>query len=167
MAYAAALIAGAGVLWLALSPDPFSLTWLAAGGGAIAAVLILAWRMKLLDREGAPYFHSFGLGVFALARLGGVVGSNLALARAALSLDAGFSPALIRLKTRRGDDFARVAFANGLALGPGLITVECDEDSLLVHALVEDDSDRLDAAAIERGAWAAAGAAEAAKEAVA
>lgn len=167
MAYAAALIAGAGALWLALSPDPFSLTWLAAGGGAIAIVLLLAWRMKLLDREGAPYFQAPGFGVFALARLGGVLRSNLALARAALSLDPGFSPALIRLKTRRGDDFARVAFANGLAMGPGLLTVECDEDSLLIHALVEDDADRLNAAAIEASAWAAAGASERVKEALA
>lgn len=165
MAYVAALIVGAGALWLALSPDPFSLTWLAAGGIAIAAVLLLAWRMRLLDREGAPYFHAPGLGMFALGRLGGVVGSHLALARAALSLDPRFSPALVRLKTRRGDDFARTVYANGLAMGPGLLTVECDEDSLLVHALVEDDADRIDAAAIERGAWAAAGGAHEAKEA--
>jgi multicomponent Na+:H+ antiporter subunit E len=163
MAYAAALIAGAGALWLALSPDPFSFTWLAGGGIAIGVVLLLAWRMRLLDREGAPYFHALGLSMFTLTRLGGVVGSHLALARAALSLDSGFSPALVRLKTRRGDDFARAAYANALALGPGLLTVECDEDSLLVHALVEDDADRLDAAAIERGAWAATGASQAEK----
>lgn len=159
MAYAAALIAGAGVLWLALSPDPFSLTWLTAGGGAIAAVLLLAWRMRLLDREGAPYFRLPGLGVFALSRLGGAVRSHLALMRSALSIDSGFSPALVRLKTRRGDDLARAAYANALALGPGFLTVECDEDSLLVHALVEADADRIDAPAIERGAWAAVGAA--------
>jgi multicomponent Na+:H+ antiporter subunit E len=159
MAYAAALIVGAGALWLALSPDPFSLTWAAGGGLAVAAVLLTAWRMNLLDREGAPYFQAPGLALFALGRLGGVLRSNLKLAGAALSIDSKFSPALVRLKTRRGDDFARAAFANSLAMGPGLLTVECDEDAVLVHALVEDDADRLDAAAIERGAWGAAGAA--------
>jgi hypothetical protein len=48
-------------------------------------------------------------------------------------------------------------FANMLALTPGLLTVECSEDSVLIHALVEDDADEEELRALERQAWSAVG----------
>ena len=157
MVYAAALIAGAAGLWLCLSPAPFASYWLIGGAAAIIALLLLAWRMKLIDREGAPYLAAPGLALFSLSRLGAALAANLDFARIAGGFSLAIRPALVRLKTRRGDDFARAVFVGSIAAGPGLATLDCDEDSILVHALVEDDGDEAEMRAIEAGIWRALG----------
>lgn len=159
MAFAAALTAGAAVLWLMLSPDPFSTAWLASGGAVVVVTLGLAWRMKLLDREGAPYLHAPGAALFLLRRLPSVIAANLSLLANAFALDPKLQPALVRLKTRQGDDLPRSLFANSLALTPGLVAVDVSDDSVLIHALVEDDADEEELRALETQAWRAIAAA--------
>jgi multicomponent Na+:H+ antiporter subunit E len=159
MAFAAALTAGAAVLWLVLSPDPSSIAWLASGATAVAATLGLAWRMKLFDREGAPYLHAPGAALFLLRRLPSVITANLSLLAGAFAFDPKLHPTLVRLKTRPGDDLARSLFANSLALTPGVLAVDVSEDSVLIHALVEDDVDEEELRALEDHAWRAIAAA--------
>jgi multicomponent Na+:H+ antiporter subunit E len=149
MGYAAALIAGAAALWLTLSPDPFSMAWAVSGAAVIAVTLGLAFRMKLLDREGAPYMHAPGAALFLLRRAPAMIGANLSLLTGALALDPKARPGLLRLKTRPGDDLARGLFVNSLAMTPGLIAVDVDEDSILIHALDEDDADEEELRAAE------------------
>lgn len=157
MAYAAALIAGAAAFWLALSPAPFGLDGLLAGGIAILLVVAASWRLGLLDREGAPYLRAPWLGVFLVRRapdsLSGAVRLSVALSRA----DMRLYPALARFKLRAGGPAAQGALAHAVSLEPGLLAVDCDEDSMLVHALVEDDADETELARLERDAAAAAG----------
>jgi multicomponent Na+:H+ antiporter subunit E len=157
MAYAAALITGLAALWLALSPGAFSTGWLVCGAAAIVVALVLAWRMRLLDREGAPYLSAPGVALLLLRRLPAIVGANLGAIGAALAFNPKLQPALIRLKTRAGDGLARATFVNTLGLTPGLLVVECSEDSVLIHALVEDDADEEELRALERQAWSAVG----------
>jgi multicomponent Na+:H+ antiporter subunit E len=157
MAYAAALIAGAAAFWLALSPAPFSLDGLLAGAAAILLVGVACWRLGLLDREGAPYLRAPGLAMFMLARAPASLGGALRLAAALSRADMRLYPALARFKLRSGGAASQGALANAVTLEPGLLAVDCDEDSLLVHALVEDDCDETELAALERAAIAAVG----------
>lgn len=157
MAYAAALIAGAAAFWLALSPAPFSLDGLFAGAIAVLVATAAAWRLGLLDREGAPYLRAPGLTLFLAGRAPASLGGALRLAVALSRGDMRLYPALARFKLRRGGPASQGALAHAVTLEPGLIAVDCDEDSLLVHALVEDDTDETELAALERGAMAALG----------
>jgi multisubunit Na+/H+ antiporter MnhE subunit len=157
MIHAAALIAGAAGLWLWLSPSPFSLYWLAGGAGALVFVLAMAWRMRLLDREGGLYFNAPGLALLSLGRLGASWRANLGLARLSAGLSMRASPALIRLKTQHDDDLARALLANVEAGDPGILAVECDDDSILFHTLVEDDGDHAEMRATEKAVWNALG----------
>jgi multisubunit Na+/H+ antiporter MnhE subunit len=157
MIHAAALIAGAAGLWLWLSPSPFSPYWLAGGAGALVLVLAMAWRMRLLDREGGLYFNAPGLALLSFARIGASWRANLGLARLSTGLSVRAHPALIRLKTQGGDDLARALFANIEAGDPGILAVECDADSILFHTLVEDDGDHAEMRATEKEVWRALG----------
>jgi len=157
MFHAAALIAGAAGLWFWLSPSPFSTYWLAGGGGALVLVLVMAWRMRLLDREGGLYFNAPGLALLSLGRIGASWRANLDLARLSAGLSMRARPALIRLKTQGDDDLARALFANIEAGDPGILAVECDEDSILFHTLVEDDGDHAEMRATEKDVWRALG----------
>jgi multicomponent Na+:H+ antiporter subunit E len=161
MAYAAALMAGLAGLWLCLSADASGAIRWAAAAASILFALLMAWRMRIVDREAAPYFRAPALLILALRRVWPTVKANLDLARAAMGADTGLHPALVRLKTRRSDDAARATFANALSSTPGLLCVDCDGDSLLAHALVEDDADVVELQALEedvRRAWRGAGA---------
>jgi multisubunit Na+/H+ antiporter MnhE subunit len=157
MAYAAALIAGAAAFWLALSPAPFSLDGLLAGAIAIVLVVLAAWRLGLLDREGAPYLRAPGLAALLIQRapdsLSGAIRLSALLSRA----DMRLYPALARFKLRAGGPAAQGALAHAVGLEPGLLAVDCDEDSLLVHTLIEDDADETELARLERDAAAAVG----------
>jgi multicomponent Na+:H+ antiporter subunit E len=157
MAYAAALIAGAAAFWLALSPAPFSLDGLLAGGIAIVLVLAMSWRLGLLDREGAPYLRAPGLAAFMVQRAPDSLSGALRLSAALSRADMRLYPALARFKLRAGGPAAQGALAHAVGLEPGLLAVDCDEDSLLVHALVEDDADETELAHLERAASAAVG----------
>jgi hypothetical protein len=54
----------------------------------------------------------------------------------------------VRLKTKYKDSARRAAFASAVT-APGLLVVESSDEALLVHALVEDDADQGELAALE------------------
>jgi multisubunit Na+/H+ antiporter MnhE subunit len=157
MIHAAALIAGVAGLWLWLSPSPFSPYWLVGGAGALVFALLMAWRMRLLDREGGIYANAPGLALLSLGRIGASWRANLGLARLSAGLSVRAHPALIRLKTQGDDDLARALLANVEAGDPGILAVECDDDSILFHTLVEDDGDHAEMRATEKEVWRALG----------
>jgi multisubunit Na+/H+ antiporter MnhE subunit len=157
MAYAAALIAGAAAFWLALSPAPFALEELIAGAVTVMLVALAGWRLGLLDREGAPYLRAPGFAALMIARAASSFGGNLRLAGALSRADMKLYPALVRLKLRAEGDSAAAALGGAITLEPGLLAVDCDADSMLVHALVEDDADETDLRGLERLAASAVG----------
>ncbi len=75
--------------------------------------------------------------------------SNLHILKLALTPGdlKGLDPSLVRVKTKLKTDFGKYALANSITLTPGTITIELDEDELLIHSIsehtksgVEDDS---------------------------
>ncbi len=157
MAYAAALIAGAAAFWLALSPAPFAPEELVAGAVTAVLVALAAWRFRLLDREGAPYLRAPGFAAMIISRAAPSLSGNLRLAGALSRADMKLYPALVRLKLRTVGDSAAAALGGAITLEPGLVAVDCDADSMLVHALVEDDADEADLSGLERLAAGAVG----------
>lgn len=157
MAYAAALIAGAAMFWLTLSQAPFSLDEGLAGVAALLVVTALCWRLGLIDREGAPYLRAPHLTLFHAGRAGASFGGGIRLAATLSRGDMRLYPALARFRLRRSGPVSQGALANAVTLEPGLLAIDCDQDSLLIHALVEDDADETELAAMERDAAAALG----------
>ena len=48
------------------------------------------------------------------------------------------SPTLVRVPVDRKTDMGAVMFANSITLTPGTVSVDIDDDAILVHALLSD-----------------------------
>lgn len=104
---------------------------------SIAVTLFACARMRLIDREGAPYVRLFGWIAYYPWLTWEVIKSNWVIIKACLRADLDIHPALVKIKTVCKSDLAKVTFANSITLTPGTVTVEIEGDKLLVHGLYE------------------------------
>jgi multicomponent Na+:H+ antiporter subunit E len=126
------------LFWLLLS-GYFSAFLLAAGAGCAAAVVLIARRMDVVDREG----HPIHLGPRALLSywpwlVKEIVKSGWDVSRRILDPRLPVSPALARFKPSQTTVLGLVIHANSITLTPGTISVEVNAGEFLVHALTRD-----------------------------
>ena len=125
--------------------------------GVISIVLTIwiAKRMRILDSETAPYSTVFQGLIYFVWLFAEIVKANIAVVRAVLSPDMTVSPTLTRIPTPQKTDIGRVMFANSITLTPGTVSVDVQDDHILVHALLSEMSDPDDFAEMSnRSAWA-------------
>jgi multicomponent Na+:H+ antiporter subunit E len=104
---------------------------------SVVLTLVLSARLKIIDREGAPYVRLVGFLTYYPWLFWEIVKSNVVVIKACLRADLDINPALVKVKTTCKTDLAKVTFANSITLTPGTVTVEIDGDKLLVHGLYE------------------------------
>ena len=128
---------------------------LSLGVISIGITVWIAKRMRILDGETAPYFTMpQTLAYFGWLFLE-IIKANIAVVRAVLSPDMAVSPTLTRIPTPQKSDIAKVMFANSITLTPGTVSVDIQDDHILVHALLSEMSAPEDFAEMaERSAWA-------------
>ena len=139
MAYFLALVLALAGFWLSMSGHNEPLI-LALGGVSVILSCIQAYRLDIIDREGAPYVRLVGFLFYFPWLAKEIVKANWTVIRACLKADLDIAPALVKVKTVCRSDLAKVTFANSITLTPGTITVEIEGDKLLVHGLYEQDS---------------------------
>ncbi len=126
--------------WLTLS---FYFEPLIVGFG-IASVLFavgLCYRMRILDSETVPYMHTMTtIGYFGWLFLE-VVKANFAVVKAVLRPDMEISPTLLTVPTPQKTDIGKTMFANSITLTPGTVSMDIDDDGILVHALLAEMAD--------------------------
>lgn len=125
--------------------------------GLISIVLTLwiAKRMRILDSETAPYMTAPQTISYFFWLFIEIVKANMTVVRAVLSPDMVVSPTLTRIPTPQKTDIGKVMFANSITLTPGTVSVDIQDDHILVHALLSEMSDPSDFAEMaERSAWA-------------
>ena len=111
--------------------------------------------MRILDGETAPYFTTLQTLVYFRWLFGEIIKANLAVVRAVLSPGLNVSPTLVRIPTPQNTDIGKVMFANSITLTPGTVSVDIQDDHILVHALLSEMSDPADFVDMaERSAWA-------------
>jgi len=128
------------IYWLALSGYIHDRLLLTLGAISVVVVFLLVLRMKILDDETVPYFHGKVPAYFSWL-LVEVAKANKAVVKTVLSPDMEISPQLITVPMPHKTDMGRVSFANSITLTPGTISVALQEDSILVHALLEEMTD--------------------------
>ncbi len=138
------------VTWLLLSGVYDSWLLLGLGVASVLVVVLISWRMGILDPEGQPTH----LGARALRYwpwlLWEIAKANIDVARRTLSPGPGISPTLVRVPTRLNSDLGRVIYANSITLTPGTISVDVDQDSILVHALSREGASDVESGEMER-----------------
>ena len=123
--------------WLSMS-GYFTGMLLTLGVISIVLTLWLCKRMDILDGETAPYLY-MPLALNYFVWLGKeIYKANIAVIKAVMGPDMNISPTLVRVPLNRNTDIGATMFANSITLTPGTVSVEIDDDSILVHALVAD-----------------------------
>lgn len=135
MIYGASLSIVLAVLWAVLSGYFDKPLLLALGVVSIIVTLILAIRMKIIDRETSPFLRLPTLIPFYMWLGGEIAKANVAVVKASLNPPIDITPRLVRVPVEARSDLARCIFANAITLTPGTVTVEVEEDGFLVHAL--------------------------------
>jgi len=104
-------------------------------GALVALVVTLAAGPRLAVLTGlrlsptAPVYLIWYLGVF-LAQL---LKANLQLARLVLSPSLPIHPAVVEVRTGLRSSLGRILLANSITLTPGTLTVDVQDDRILVH----------------------------------
>jgi multicomponent Na+:H+ antiporter subunit E len=121
------------LLWLLLTGS-FDLQEIGAGIlVAVAVVLLSISRSTIIGgvrlTRSAPR-HIIGyLAVFFVA----LVKANVDVARRVLMPSLPIHPGVVRVRTALRSDLGKLLLANSITLTPGTLTVEVDEDQLLIH----------------------------------
>jgi multicomponent Na+:H+ antiporter subunit E len=128
--------------WLTLSGyiEPFLMS---AGAASAAAVVWLAHRMALIDREAHP-IHLRGRILTYLPWLLGEIGKSAwSVTKIILNPRLPITPSMVRVKASQRTSVGVVTYANSITLTPGTISVEVGDGSILVHALTRQGAESL------------------------
>jgi multicomponent Na+:H+ antiporter subunit E len=75
--------------------------------------------------------------------LGEVIRSSIDVARIVLSPSLPISPTKVELTTTESTEAGRVILGNSITLSPGTVTIDIDDDRLVVHCLTRDGAEAL------------------------
>lgn len=134
MARALSLLAFLYLFWLALSGF-FTPFLLAAGFGSALAVVWVARRMDVLDREGHPIDMGLAVLLYWPWLLKEVAKSAWDVTRIILDPKLPISPTLVRFEPSQKTQVGLVLHAQSITLTPGTITIEATPGEFLVHGL--------------------------------
>ncbi|WP_371397531.1 Na+/H+ antiporter subunit E [Fretibacter rubidus] len=135
--YVFILTCALALFWLGMS-GYFKPMLLTLGGISIATVVFMTARMKIFDGETVPYLYIPKTLVYFTWLGGEIFKANIAVLRAVLRPDMAISPTMVRIPLRKHSDMGAAMFANSITLTPGTVSVEMDDDTILVHALVSE-----------------------------
>ncbi|MCC3306233.1 Na+/H+ antiporter subunit E [Sneathiella sp. HT1-7] len=127
-------------VWLLLSGH---YTPLITGFGIASCLLsaLIAYRMDVIDHESHPIY----LGPRIISYWGWLVveifKANIDVAKCVLFPSRYLRPSMFTVTASQKSDLGRVIYANSITLTPGTVTVDLDDDQVMVHALTEGSAD--------------------------
>ncbi|RDB43505.1 cation transporter [Halomonas sp. DQ26W] len=136
--YALSLTGIMAVIWLLLSGQLTHAILVPLGAVSVALTVYLAYRMRILDREGHPIHLMIPIVKYLPWLLKEVVKANLVVARHIVLGRKSLSPRICRLDTTQETDLGRVFLANSITLTPGTVAVYVREREVWFYALTEE-----------------------------
>jgi len=108
--------------------------------GVVSSLLVVAisMRMDVIDHEGHPIHLSWGAMFFWPWLVWQIVLSNIDVAKRVLFSKYPISPTILLVPARQKTDLGKVVYANSITLTPGTISLELENDEILVHALTAE-----------------------------
>lgn len=104
-------------------------------------VIYLAHRLNIVDEEGHPIHLVWGLVMYIPWLLWAIVKANIDVAKRILNPSLPINPCVVRTKGTQKTDLCRVIYANSITLTPGTVSLELDEEEIVVHALTQEAAD--------------------------
>lgn len=136
-------LAGAlAIFWIFLSGYWLTLI-IVLGVASIGLCVWIANRLEVSDQEGYPIqLTTRGLTYFPWL-LKEIVVSNIAVAKAIMRGNDAVRPQIIEVPADQQSDLGITIYANSITLTPGTVTIAVDDETLTVHALMDETADGL------------------------
>ena len=148
MLHAASLAFVLALLWLLLSGHFAEPLLLGLGVASVVAVVLIARRMDVVDREGLP-IHLVWRALFYWPWLiKEIVMANIDVAKAILR--SSVQPGVFDVTATQSSELGRVIYANSITLTPGTVTIALEEDRLTVHGLTRTARDGVESGEMDR-----------------
>jgi multicomponent Na+:H+ antiporter subunit E len=135
--------------WLALSGH-FKPLLIALGLASTAVCMVMAWRMRVTDKEGMPLELVRGAIRYWPWLAGEIAKSALAVTKIILHPALPISPTMTVVRASQHTAAGIATYANSITLTPGTVTVAVHGNRLTVHALTRDNALDLEAGGMDR-----------------
>ena len=135
--------------WLLISGHNNTLM-LSLGVISIALVLYIAHRMDVVDHESQPLHITLKLPGFYAWLIKEIILANLLVVKHIWLGNKTISPTLKTIKASQKTDIGKVIYANSITLTPGTVTVNLQGDQFMVHALLRESIEELEAGEMDR-----------------
>jgi multicomponent Na+:H+ antiporter subunit E len=142
MRYSLGLFVLLSAFWLVNSPNDSTLL-LFLGVLSVALVMLLAHRMKLVDRESLPLHLFSRIGPFYCWLIKEIILGSIYVLKKIILRDQSFTPGMITIKLDFKDKMSEVIFVNSITLVPGTLSVQHGQGSIQVHTLTQELADSL------------------------
>lgn len=107
------------------------------------AVVGIVRRMGIVDSEGHPIHLAGRAIVYVPWLLLAILRSNVDVALRILNPRLPVSPTLIRTRATQKTALGKVIYANSITLTPGTVSIDVENDFILVHALSRESAEEL------------------------
>ena len=137
------------VFWLLNSGHNTALM-LSLGAISIALVLYIAHRMDVVDHEAQPLHLTRKLPGFCAWLIKEIILTNLLVVKHIWLGNKTISPTMKTIKASQKTDIGKVIYANSITMTPGTVTVSLEGDQFMVHALLSESIEELEAGEMDR-----------------
>lgn len=159
MVHAISLFAALFGVWLVLSGF-FSPFFLGLAVVCCAFVVLIAWRMDVVDHEGQPVHVTWRFLTYLPWLVWQIVRANIDVARRILSPSLAIDPVMKWLPASQKSDLGRVIYANSITLTPGTVSADVAGGRIQVHALSSEGMAGLESGEMDARVRAVEGAGE-------
>ena len=136
--------------WLLFSGIYDNPLLIALGVVSTVLVIVVSRRLSVIDRESQPFHLGPRILFYWPWLLVEILKSNFDVAWRVLSRGPDISPTLVRVPMDLRSDLGRVVYANSITLTPGTVSINVNQESILVHALTREGAASLGSGAMER-----------------
>ena len=137
------------VFWLANSGH---YTVLISSLGAISILLVvyIAHRMDVVDHEAQPLHLTHKMPAYYAWLIKEIFLANLLVVKHIWLGNKSISPGFATITASQKTEIGKVIYANSITLTPGTVTVDLKDDKFLVHALVQESIEELEAGVMDK-----------------
>lgn len=130
--------------WL-LNSGHYTPLMLSLGAISIALVLYIAHRMDVVDHESQPLHLTLKLPRYHIWLGKEIILANISVVKHIWLGNETISPILTTIKASQKTDIGKVIYANSITLTPGTIAVDLVDDQIMIHALLRENIEALEA----------------------